>query len=171
MRIVDRLTDDIAWMEQRLGESLQEDLGEERETDIRSEAELLEPVSGINEKLIGLLTTAGTAFTEKDATDTNTLLRLLMRRGANQMPNHPRGGKNPMSSIAAEYAAERRGVQAAQPEDESAEDGHSGKSGPLSTVDMPKPKGIPVTRSPRPLVNIHKNPIVLWSPKSSCTTA
>lgn len=85
--ILERLQDDIDWMEQRLGQSLYEDLGEERETDIRSEADLLEPVPGINEKLAGLLTNLGVAHTEKDAADTNTLLRLYRQHSVRQMRN------------------------------------------------------------------------------------
>lgn len=51
--------EDIAWMEQRLGESLAEDLGEAQPGDYRSEVDLLEPLPGARERLIEKLRAMG----------------------------------------------------------------------------------------------------------------
>lgn len=46
---------DIEWMEQRLGQSLQEDLGEHRDTDVRDEEDLLRPNPDVAAKLLTML--------------------------------------------------------------------------------------------------------------------
>ncbi len=50
---------DIAWMEQRLGQSLAEDLGHEQPGDYRSMADLLAPVPGVRERLLEALSAVG----------------------------------------------------------------------------------------------------------------
>lgn len=50
---------DIAWMEQRLGQSLEEELGEEAPADFRSMDDLLTPVPGARERLLEALQQAG----------------------------------------------------------------------------------------------------------------
>lgn len=85
---------DIAWMENRLGQSLAEDLGEEAADDYRSEADLLAPVPGAREKLIEKIREQGGGEQGDDRLD---VLALLARWAAlvesTTRPNAVRRGK------------------------------------------------------------------------------
>lgn len=50
--VLEHNRDDIAWMEERLGQSLREELGEHRDNDVRDEADLLRPNPDIAAKLL-----------------------------------------------------------------------------------------------------------------------
>ncbi len=74
--LLETLADDIAWMEQRLGASLKEDLKDEPE-DVHGPEDLLKPIPGINEKLRALLEEDGLTVPPESAENTVRLVHLV----------------------------------------------------------------------------------------------
>ncbi len=72
--IVESHQADIAWMEERLGQSLHEDNDEDRETDIAGEADLLKPVAGAASLLSDGLKAEGADVPEPVDEDPNSII-------------------------------------------------------------------------------------------------
>lgn len=169
---VDSLKPDIEWMEKRLGQKLDEDLTDS-EFDIRSEADLLQPIAGIAERLRSLLSAGGKQVPGEAADNTWKLLHIIAstamkprateedrdegeaeQRTRLQTERRPAGRAGPGTGGNAE-----RGAGAGR------NDGANQK-----TQHARQLSGLPLTMNPKPLINKDKNLIVVWSPKSACTT-
>ena len=74
--VADSLKSDIEWMEKRLGQPLQEDLRDEP-GDVRTEEDLLQPVPGINQRLLEILAKIGEPVPEAVTDNTYKLLYLI----------------------------------------------------------------------------------------------
>ena len=73
---INKVEDDVAWMEQRLGQSLKEELIDEP-SDVYGPDDLLRPVPGIAEKLRAVLTEDGIAIPPGQVADELQLLTLI----------------------------------------------------------------------------------------------
>jgi hypothetical protein len=87
--IIAGIRPDIEWIEGRLNESLHEDLSAIGETGLTSEAELLQPIEGINAKLEALLADAGLSSAAKQQSTWSLIANLIwplktQRRRASQ---------------------------------------------------------------------------------------
>jgi hypothetical protein len=168
---IDSIREDIEWMEQRLGQSLQEDLTDE-ESDIYSEDDLMQIIPGINEKLRALLSAEGVALSADCSEKTDDLLYLIatsLRKNSAQVGSA--GSAALQSRIVREPLMEQGDEldeAAMSPEERQLlsnfrvfkREMEQGRTTPVT----------PLTMGPTPLLNKHKKLIVLWSPKSACTT-
>ncbi|WP_373506290.1 sulfotransferase family 2 domain-containing protein [Aestuariivirga sp.] len=202
---------DTEWMEQRLGCSLEEDLGEERPDDIKSVDDLLSPVPGLSDKLTELLRRYDITVPDDHDLSTWRLLGMFIaaerlrqkesgesrnagktRAGAQHDGQHegkPERGKAAQRDLREDRdSAESTLVIAALPDaaeavkpaqvikpqtqpvsaDARKPAAPAGKDRPMAVVG--KPRRPPLTDSPRPMINVRKQLMVLWSPKSACTT-
>ncbi len=149
---------DIAWMSERLGESLDETLEPGRGT-ITSLDDLAQPVPDAAARLAALIAADGGAVDDIDSESVPALLARLAEtaQGKQAVVVRKAGGvAAPVRKIAAKKdaagASKRNYNDMALPRRE-------------------RLKPTPLTVSPTPLINKDKNLVVLWSPKSACTTA
>jgi hypothetical protein len=228
------IKDDVAWMEERLGQPLAEAAVEDSETAIRSTEDVMRPVPGINERLRAVLTEDGEAIPDSVADNTWKLLYLIAVTAARlKGDNSGLGDEATEKALRRAMRRKRRLLEAGEAGGETGE-GAEGEGGPgqgrkgrqggprqgrergqrrepgqgrraaalqrdrgLNTRPVPQP-GNPLPpaywnampeaeiaasmlrratvkpelmSSPFPLVSKDKNLIVLWSPKSACTTA
>lgn len=271
---IEKIKPDIEWMEKRLGQSLDEELGGNDELGIGSQADLMKPVEGINAKLRQVLAEAGVGLEEADQENTWKMIAALVwplkeqllrakrnaaavrgndARAKGQSQRAPQGG-----NAGDDERSERRRLRRARRNGPEAGDAEGGKRGveaqgggmgqhagegisldmdngtsqgmrqgqgkgmgrglrqgqvpglgtgphgpgagrkgkgagkkgggaqlkpPKEVLQMPRanakpdaPEGprrqalTPITSPPIPLINVDKNLVVLWSPKSACTT-
>jgi hypothetical protein len=225
---IDSIKPDVQWMEQRLGQSLEEKLADEP-GDILSVDDLRQPVPGIDEKLRALLAEAGVPVGGDGSETTGDLISLLAR--SMKMPpvamtgttdgsgpantndvyeqdekrlarlarvamgeRAHAGGSRKRAGLPGEQPpgidtgralrrsqrlaarAARQGARSAvtdllAPRDTNGRPGAERPKRLLAPSLRPRAEGTPVTVSPRPMINPGKNLVVLWSPKSACTTA
>lgn len=149
---------DIAWMSARLGESLEE-TPEAGGGMIASLDELAEPVPDAAARVTALIAAGGGVV---DDIDSGSLPALLAR-----LAEVAQGKQAVAARKAGRVAAPIRKVAAKK---------NAGTDGKPAYNDMALPrrerlKPTPLTQSPTPLINKDKNLVVLWSPKSACTTA
>lgn len=84
---------DIQWMEERLGQSLHEELGEYRPGDVRDEADLLKPDPEVVRKLLALLGDAAPAgITGETPEDVALLVHAIRQNNRQEMGPKPRAG-------------------------------------------------------------------------------
>ena len=76
--MIEKIKPDIEWMEKRLGQSLDEELGGNDELGIGSQADLMKPVEGINAKLRQVLAEAGVGLDEADQENTWKMIAALV---------------------------------------------------------------------------------------------
>ena len=139
---------DIAWMEQRLGQKLVEDLPADAGLGIASEDDLLAPVPNAAAVVQAALTDAGVTERFEGADAVFKMIQALLEAGA-AAPRKAAAGSGP--------AAPRK----ARPRKPDLQ--HIQKV-------MPRLWNNPISDGPRPLLNGDKKLTVLWSPKSACTT-
>ena len=195
---VDSLKPDIEWMERRLGQKLDEDMNDS-EFDIRGEADLLQPIAGIQEKLRSLLSAGGEQVPGDAADNTWKLLHFIASTAAKPHDTEDErdvGGLGTFDkSKGRELARQTRkpdgigGGNKERPTRHQTERHTAGRAGDASggiaghgagpgrnegashkTQHARQLAGIPLTMNPKPLINKDKNLIVVWSPKSACTT-
>lgn len=140
---------DIAWIEERLGQSVAPDAGPAEAGDIASQEDLLAPVAGGREKLLAALAEKKTELTYEQMSNVYHLMAVYAK--AHAPARHP-----------GPAAPTRQGPAVAN---------HKPNDNPMAPVDEPRPRGVAAALSPRPMVNGPKQLMVLWSPKAACTTA
>ncbi len=138
---------DIAWMEQRLGLKLVEDLASGAGQGIASEDDLLAPVPNAAAVLQAALTEAGVTEQFEGADAVLRMMRALLQASATA----------PRKTAGDEQAGPRK----ARPPKPDLQ--HIQKV-------VPRLWNNPISDGPRPLLNGDKKLTVLWSPKSACTT-
>ncbi len=166
---LDGISQDIVWMEQRLGAVLTED-ADAGPMDIASEADLLAPVPGIDDRLRGLLRDDGDAA-DNSGLDTWALLLRIANR-AKGVAGAPRAAPGRIAVPKQPALREKRNLDTVRPR-------RPGKFQPkpmtvayaMAQDSKVKPiERTPLSATPAPLLNKDKNLVVLWSPKSACTT-
>ena len=150
---------DIEWMESRLGQPFNEDLGEETDLDIRSEDDLLTPILGIEGELRAAASKLGLDPTTLEAGTTWDLLLAIAQFGLKDSARS-RPGAN-----AANEASRSRDPMPKKIRSLKTYRAAQTEVSPKRLVPL-----MPLTRGPTPLINKDKKLIVLWSPKSACTT-
>lgn len=149
--VLESKADDLAWMEERLGASLKEEKGQPRAGDFTSEEDLLAPVEGAREKLLAALAEKKADLTYDQMGNVYRLMAAFAKGDPASRPAKPAGKAKQRQGAAAKPATDPNDM--------------------MAPVDEPRPRGIAAALSPRPMVNARKNLMVLWSPKSACTTA
>jgi hypothetical protein len=186
---------DVAWMEDRLGDSLQEDFPENTGQDVSGEEDLLSPVPTLRATLVNALVRAGLPAESLEARDNFALLHQLLT-GKWTNPSSSRSEHAPVGAM-------KRGTPAASGRKEERPSEMPGWHSPVSNRnrDTPGKRGMAPERdenaprkgkrfeqampnspsdtraairemmqNPRPLLNADKYLTVIWAPKSACTS-
>ncbi len=145
--------DDVAWMEERLGQSLRTDPGQPQPEDFNTPEDLLAPVEGAREMLLETLGGEAAGLTKAQTSNVYRLMAVHARSAAKDAP-----------AVAAKPKAKPKAKRA----DDGIDDSYAGL---LTASSEARPRGLAAAAAPSPMVNAQKNLMVLWSPKSACTTA